>query len=121
MWQDLEDAINELNDNDSGWWPFLFLRPAPYQRMSAARVLVLSVLYGLPVALLANIAMKATQERPDLHPLLVPAAVVLAFFTFYRLTFAWCWNRRAAQLALLNERAERFRSAFRSQSSQEED
>ena len=118
MWQDLEDAINELNDYDSGWWPFLFMRPRRHQRMSAARVLVLSALYGLPVALMANIAVKVTHEGPGIHPVLLTAAVVLAFFTFYRLTFGWCWNRRAARLSVLNERAERFRAAF---GSQEED
>jgi hypothetical protein len=115
MWHDLEDAINELNDNASGWWPFLFMRPAPCERMSVARVFALSVLYGLPAALIANIAIKATHERPDLHPLLLPTAVALAFFACYWLTFARCWNRRAARLALLNERAERFRATFRSQ------
>jgi hypothetical protein len=114
MLQDLEDAINELNDNDSGWWPFLFMRPAQHQKMSAARVLAVSVLYGLPAALLACIAVKLTHGRQDVHPLLLPAAVVAAFFVFYRFTFALCWNRRAARLSALNARAERFRAAFRS-------
>src|SRR5262245_40361023 len=115
MWQAFEDAINELSDKDSGWWPFLFLRPTQAERMNSARVLLFAVLYGLPVALLGNIAMKVTHERPELHPLVFPVAVILGFFALYRWTFAWCWNRRAERLSVTSERAARFRAAFRSQ------
>jgi hypothetical protein len=103
MWQTLEHAVNELNDKAWAWWPFLFMRPPPSQRLTSARVLLLSVLYGLPPALLANLVMRVTHERPELNPLLFPAASVILFFAVFRVTFAWCWNRRAARLSRTRE------------------
>jgi hypothetical protein len=116
MWQDLEDAINDLNDSDAGWWPFLFLRPRPHERISSVRVALIAVLYGLPAGLLLCMALKGSEMQP--HPLALVLVVLLAFFSFYRLTFAWCWNRRAARLVALKARTARFRSAL---GSQEED
>ena len=118
MWQALEDAINELCDKDSGWWPFLFLRPRRTAPITSARVFLLALLYGLPAALGMNVIMKATHDTPPLHPAVFPLAVVLAFFTFYRVTFALCWNRRAARLAATRKRVARLRGAL---TSQEED
>jgi hypothetical protein len=112
MPQAFEDAINALSDQDNGWWPFLHLRPDPSDRMTSWRVLLLAVLYGLPAALLGNIVVKVTRERADLHPLLFPMAVVAGFFVLYRFTFALCWNRRAARLAVTHDRAAAFRAAF---------
>ena len=109
MWQALEDAINGLSDQDAGWWPFLFLRPDPSERMTSRRVLLLAILYGLPAALLMNIVMKVSHERAELHPLVFPLAVILGFFVLYRFTFALCWNRRRGK------NAAPYRSAFRGQ------
>jgi hypothetical protein len=112
MWRALEDALNELSDNDLGWWPFLFMRPRPHERMSERRVLALSALYALPVGLFGAIAIRNAYADPHPHPLLIPPLAVLVFFTFFRATLAWAWNRRAARLKLDTERLEKLRSAF---------
>jgi hypothetical protein len=96
----LEDAVNALSDMDSGWWPFLFLRPQQDERMTNLRVLMLSLLYGVMGGMLANIALRITGEgdASHVHFLTFPAGATLGFFVIYRLTFALCWNRRADRL-----------------------
>jgi hypothetical protein len=95
----LEQLVNGLNDTDHGWWPFLFLRPEPDERMTTLRIAALAALYGLLPGVLVNALVRWTGEHGDsLHPLFFPLATTLAFFTLFRFTFAACWNRRADRL-----------------------
>jgi hypothetical protein len=97
-----ENAVNTLSDMDSGWWPFLFLRPAQEDRITNLRVAALSLLYGLTGGMLANIALRLSgedaREAAHLTFFTFPVAATLGFFVIYKLTFACCWNRRAARL-----------------------
>ncbi len=95
---DLENLANWLNDRDDEWWPFLFMRPAPEERMSSLRVLGLAALYGAPAGALMD-AWTALAGRAHLHPALVPLIATAALFVVFRLTLACAWNRRAARLA----------------------
>jgi hypothetical protein len=94
-----ERLMNFISDADHGWWPFLFMRPEPDERMTTVRVAALAVLYGLLPAVFVNAVVRVTGENADsLHPLLFPLGAVLAFFAVFRFTFAACWNRRAERL-----------------------
>jgi hypothetical protein len=97
----IERFVNDLNDTDHQWWPFLFLRPARRdERMSTGRVATLAALYGLLPGFFVNAVVRLTGEHADsLNPLLFPLATTVAFFAFYRVTFAACWNRRAERVA----------------------
>jgi hypothetical protein len=96
----LEQFANYLNDMDREWWPFLFLRPEPHERMSSLRVAALAALYGVLAGLFVNVVLVASGHRADsFNPLLFPVGATLGFFVVYRFTFAYFWNRRAARLS----------------------
>jgi hypothetical protein len=95
----LERFVNFVSDRDSEWGPLLFLRPERDERMTSARVALLSILYGVVAGVAVNAVVRLTGERAEsLHPLFFPASVTLAFFVVYRFTFAFGWNRRAERL-----------------------
>jgi hypothetical protein len=98
----LEQAANLLNDMDHEWWPFLFLRPAPHQRMTSARVALIATLYGGFAGMLANVfvALSASAGSPRISVFVFPLCTIGCFFVMYRATFAYFWNRRAERLAL---------------------
>jgi hypothetical protein len=91
-----EQVVNSLSDSDFNWWPFLFLRPEQDQKLGNGRVLALAALYGIFLGLLINIV--AALQHTKVHPALFPVATTLGFFVFFRLTVAWCWNRRADRM-----------------------
>ncbi len=98
MLEMLEELFNSVSDTKLSWWPFLFLRPRKSQRMTNARIFFIALLYGLVGGLAANILFRL-DSRPEIHPLVFPVAATLGLFVFYRLTFAYFWNARAARLA----------------------
>jgi hypothetical protein len=99
MFDDLERLANHVSDTDLEWWPFLFLRPEPCERMTSGRVAVRAALYGVFAGLLVNIVLRLTGEHRGMSPLAFPVATTLALFAVFRLTFAACWNRRAARIS----------------------
>jgi hypothetical protein len=99
MIDEMEWALNYVSDLDHEWGPFLFLRPERHAPMTSSRVAALALLYGVLVGCAVNVVVRLTGEHAaSLSPLFFPAATTVAFFAFYRLTFARCWNRRAARL-----------------------
>ncbi len=95
----LEQFANYLTDMDREWWPFLFLRPQPEERMSSLRVAALAALYGVLAGLFVNVVLVASGRSNDsFNPFLFPVGATLGFFVVYRFTFAYFWNRRAARL-----------------------
>jgi hypothetical protein len=96
---EFEQVVNLFADMDREWWPFLFLRPAPHQRMSSARVALLATLYGGFVGMLANVVVAISGSGPRIGVWVFPLWTIGAFFVVYRTTFAYFWNRRAARLA----------------------
>jgi hypothetical protein len=96
----LEQFANYLADMDREWWPFLFLRPEPHERMSSLRVAALAALYGVLAGLIVNVVLVASGRSADsFNPLLFPVGATFGFFVVYRFTFAYFWNRRAARLS----------------------
>ena len=98
---ELEEVVNLFSDMDREWWPFLFMRPAPHQRMTSVRVAALATLYGGFVGMLANVivALTASAGSPRLGVHVFPLLTTACFFVVFRLTIAFFWNRRAARLA----------------------
>jgi hypothetical protein len=104
---DLENMLNWVNDQDHQWWPFLFLRPAPHEAMRSRRVAAVALLNGFFFGMLANLAVAFTDPshahalRLGALPtwLTLPLATSVLFFVFFRLTFAYTWNRRAHRLS----------------------
>lgn len=100
---EIEEMLNWVSDQDREWWPFLFLRPEQHERLGSRRVLLLSLLHGIFVGMLANVLIAfvaSADARPNV--LAFPFFTTLGFFAFYRLTFAYFWNRRARRLSATN-------------------
>lgn len=97
---ELEGMLNWVSDHDREWWPFLFLRPAPEQRMGSLQVALFSALHGVFWGMLANalVAITSRGDAAQLSVVTLPACTTVAFFVVFRLTFAHCWNRRARRL-----------------------
>ena len=106
--EDTVDFVNRLNDQDWGWWPFVFLRPDQEERMTNAYVATIALVYGpiggmvtgiVLVLLLRGIGAPIDLKSAAWLVLTVLVATTVMFFPIYRATFAVCWNRRADRLA----------------------
>ncbi len=93
---------NRLSDMDWGWWPFLYLRPPRDERMTTRRVALMALHFGpiVGVVLVALVLWRQPLLRPFIAPLSVGTMIgsALWFLLVYRLSFAYCWNVRAAAL-----------------------
>lgn len=103
----LENFMNWLTDMNSGWWPFLCLRPEKNQQIDNRILLKISIyfgpFYGATLTWLA-IVLKLANLPPyfiAINALLIP----VLFFPFYKFTFALFWNRRARRLQELHHEA----------------
>jgi hypothetical protein len=101
---DVEALVNELNDMDLGWWPFLFLRPRKTECITGDRCFVLAALNGLPLGLFLDIVMRSAPPDEHVHPAVLPLALTLGLFVVHRATFSYFWNRRAERLRRAHER-----------------
>ena len=100
-----EFLVNHLNDSDSEWWPFVFLRPEPHEKISNARCLLFAVLHGLPATLMSLIGGALLGEAVHGAPAFSFAlCVCAASFLFFHVAVASSWNRRAARLLVLRQR-----------------
>ncbi len=103
----IEQFLNRLSDRDWNWWPCLFLRPAPDERITTALVAEITCIYG-PIAGLACSAVVIGWLSLTFGPLgfdeamrialLLTSILMVAFFIGYRSTVAVAWNRRADRL-----------------------
>lgn len=96
----MEEVANWISDMEREWWPFGFLRPQPYARMSSLRVAAIAVLYGVFVGMLANVLVAASVGTAGRSVIALPALTTFGFFVIYRFTFAYFWNRRADRLTV---------------------
>jgi len=99
----LENFMNRLTDMDSGWWPFLRLRPEMDQPIDNRLLLKMSICYGPLYGVILSLVV--IPRISVLSWLTVAAGVLLnialftvLFFAFYKYTFAIFWNRRARRL-----------------------
>lgn len=96
----LEDTMNWLTDMDWGWWPIVSLRPPKDRDIDNKVLLRISLVAGTGMGLLVFLTMAAGRTLP-VTPQYFIAFIVLGiavFFVLYKVTFAYCWNRRAARL-----------------------
>ena len=97
--QTLEKQMNRLTDMDSGWWPFLHLRPKQDQEMDNAKLLHMSIYFGPFYGLLLSLAVSlALGSFSAVASVACIAATTLYFLFAYKFTFALFWNRRARRL-----------------------
>ncbi len=94
----IEEAVNEVSDRDWTWWPFLFLRPGKDEDLSLARVVSVSVLYGLPASVLLAFGVFFARGPATSEVLIAAAAFPLLFLFIGSVIVAPMWNRRAARL-----------------------
>lgn len=100
MLKNFEELALQIADADRDWWPFLFLRPKPHEKMSSARLLLLSVLYGAMFGVLANVLLAALGEPMPMGSFFaVPVQIAAGLFLAFRFTVAVAWNQRAASFA----------------------
>lgn len=93
-----ERTINAVSDNDSGWWPFLWLRPHRHVPLSLSRLAMMSVLYGAPVGTLLSLGFATYYPSEKvMAPLLAIAFPVLLLLVTTAL-IGPMWNRRAQRL-----------------------
>lgn len=104
---DMVGIANRLTDMDWGWWPFLYLRPPPEERMSVQRVALMSVHFGPVTGLILGglVLLRHPSLRDSMPRVLIGAVAVctIVYFAVYLVTFAYCWNLRAARLAASSE------------------
>jgi hypothetical protein len=95
----IENWMNWLADQDWTWWPIESLRPAKIREIDDLRLLTISAVMASLITLLLLIP--AWPMRNLVGFKLLMSVLGLAFGSFffgYKLTFAYCWNRRARRL-----------------------
>ena len=101
----LEKAINEVTDKDWSWWPFLWLRPDPHERLTLPRLAVVALLFGLPCGVLVATALSVAGQNA--HSTFVVAAFPMLLFFVATALVGPMWNRRAERLIASQARAPR--------------
>lgn len=95
----IEAWANWLTDWDWAWWPFLFLRPVRSAPISTLRVARMAIYFAPIVGLGVMFGISALRGSFDVGVTAGGiAAINVALFLLFRLTFAFFWNRRAARL-----------------------
>jgi fatty acid desaturase len=91
--------MNRLTDMDSGWWPFLHLRPPKDEEMTNRKLLQMSIYFGPFYGVMLALALSFALGDFSVYTwLFCIAASAIAFFFAYKLTFAHFWNLRARRL-----------------------
>jgi hypothetical protein len=95
----IEEVHNYLSDFNYVWWPFLFLKPQPHERISFKRTLIMApcfALYFLAAAILKDFLRGNAIELSQSIEYFVKGTLV--FFFWFNLVTAPLWNRRAQRL-----------------------
>lgn len=92
----LERAINEVTDKDWSWWPFLWLRPEPHERLTLPRLALIALLFGVPCGALMALALSFA--GPSAHASFFLAAFPTLLFFVATTLVGPAWNRRAERL-----------------------
>jgi hypothetical protein len=95
----MESFMNALTDKDSGWWPFLRLRPRKDQMMTTLMVAKFSCYFGPFYGGVLYVLLALKDGRILFSGAAFSIALfTLLFFVLYRITFAYFWNKRAKRL-----------------------
>jgi hypothetical protein len=94
-----EEFMNRLTDMDSGWWPFLKLRPSKDREMDNVILLRMTAHYGPFYGLLFAVAHVLLIQQFEVRIIVGWLAWMTVFiFVGYKYSFAIFWNRRARRL-----------------------
>lgn len=96
--EQLEDAINQVTDDNRSWWPFLWMRPEQHKRLSLGRLFVLALLYGLPIGGLGCLLIAFLEPVSRGEAPFVVVGFPTMLFLFGSVVIAPMWNRRADRL-----------------------
>jgi hypothetical protein len=94
----VEEVINEISDRDWSWWPFLWLRPEKHAELSLGRIVILSVLYGIPSSVLLGLGISLQRVPSHTELVLTAFAFPMMFLFSGSILIAPMWNRRAERL-----------------------
>lgn len=94
----LEESVNEVSDKDWSWWPFLWLRPEKHQHLSFARIVLVSMLYGVPASALMALGIKLQYAATRSELVGTGLCFPLLFLFFGSVVVAPMWNRRSERL-----------------------
>src|SRR3954452_23284009 len=94
----IEETVNEISDRDWSWWPFLWLRPDKHVELTLARIMSLSVLYGLPCSVLMGVASSILRAPSLAETVFTVFAFPMLFLFAGSALVAPMWNRRAKRL-----------------------
>ncbi len=100
LMREVEDYLNSLSDSDWAWWPLFRNSPPQDREIDNLILLKLSLMFGSLPGIFALVIVGGFHIAPitPLRALIVLVGGMLALFLFYKLTFAYCWNRRARRL-----------------------
>lgn len=102
MQNNVINFLNFLSDKDSGWFPFLFLRPEKNEKIGLKQLLKISFAFGGLAGLFFGAALAfVTVGTPGSKVFLVGVCILgwMAFiFALWGMVFASAWNIRAQSL-----------------------
>jgi len=95
--------FNQLSDMDSGWFPYLFLRPQKNNVISLGHLSKMSLYFGLTYGGLLGVFLSVADESKPMVVRIVGALVtaicfVPVFFVLWGIIFRIPWNIRARSL-----------------------
>lgn len=91
--------VLRVTDSDACWFGLGWLRPAKSDRIGPLRLLISSIILGLPAVLLGVGLIYWFVGRVELEVCLVLFALALCTELLLHAIWAFFWNRRAAALA----------------------
>jgi hypothetical protein len=95
----LEHWVLLITDSDACWFGLGWLRPGKRDRISFLRLVLSSILLGMPGVLVGGGLIYAVLGHVDSEVCLGLLAVVMLFELLLHAIWAYFWNRRAAALA----------------------
>ena len=97
---------NRLSDKTFVWFPFQFLRPAQDHLITQARIILMTLCFGIYGLLALTIRYFFLDELIWSRFLQGAAYVFFGFFVWFQLVTSRLWNIRAKQLMLKRDQNE---------------
>ncbi len=96
----LEGWHNWASDTNYVWFPFLWLKPKPEEKITFKNILVMTLLFGPYFSLYNYLKLLLFQQHPTLESFEINILkFTIFFFIWFNLVTAFFWNRRARRLS----------------------
>jgi hypothetical protein len=92
------DGHNHLSDKNYIWFPFVFLRPLPTERITMRRILVMTLCFSIYGFIFLAIRQWLNKEFELEDWLKKSGMIVIVFFVWFNLVTARLWNYRSDKL-----------------------